>query len=422
LIKLTSIKLFSIGIGAATGFIQIYLFSRFLGEDNFSFIILLFGLSSFGALFDIVSRPAYGLLREAFSRDEPWQKNMVLMTRFCMLQSLAFGITLGLILIFYSIHIASHTLSINTLLVLIGSLLVTVFLSGLRIIASALGHYLTTEYIELFRRTMWLIAITTVMIDTSLSLAAWIMFITALMAAGALMRLLSDISGQSTSSFFHWNYNDFRTTFSLVGRPGTNSAILLFCETLTYNLGFLVSQKFGGSEALIQFGIWQKIFMLGVMLSQIYPDIAVHRISKNYFISNLRDARYGLGKSTFVGFCILGLFLILVFVFHGFIFDIWLNGQYQLDNLQLIALAIWFGASGIQHSSGLILSYTGGSFKEIRNMSASVTVGILLIAIPTFLVSGSLGAFLVTGGIVYLIGACFYLIRCYRFLSPKRVS
>ena len=235
--------------------------------------------------------------------------------------------------------------------------------------------------------------------------------------SAVLLCKLARLAGQPLAGFMKWRLDDFRDTVALVGRPGLNSLFVVGGEAVTYNVGYLLISIFGSPILLIQFGIWQRLYLAGSMLSQVGADILVHRSTASYFQNDLRTPRIIFKRSLIFALTNVIVFLVILCVLDDWIFDLWLHGRYKLSQLELLALASWLGSNVLQHVSGIFLTYTGKSFQEMRNISASVATGVLLIAAPAFAVTENLGIFLLCGASVYFAGACFYMAKAFRLLT-----
>lgn len=409
-------KYASIGFAVLTSILQVAFFARYLGEANMAFVMFVFGMANFAVFFDIATKPAYGILREKFCSGKSWGGAMVSMVRFCSLQALIFGVMFGALLVTVGL-IMEHTLSWGVLLLLTLSITFTVLFAGLRMIVAALDNYALGEYLEFFRRIFWLFAVIAVTLDPTLNLTAVLMLAAVLTVSAILLYKLARLSGQPLAGFMKWRFADFRDTVTLVGRPGLNSLLVVGSEAITYNVGYLLISISGSPILLIQFGIWQRLYLAGSMLSQVGADILVHRSTASYFQNDLRTPRIIFKKSLIFAFTTVMVFLVILFVLEDWIFNIWLHGRYKFSQLELLALASWLGSNVLQHVSGIFLTYTGKSFKEMRDISASVAIGVLLVAVPVFVVTENLAMFLLCGAAIYFAGACFYLAKAFRLLT-----
>lgn len=408
-------KYASIGLAVLTSILQVALFARYLGEANLAFVMFIFGMANFAVFFDIATKPAYGILREKFCRAESWQSTMMSMVRFCGLQALIFGVMFGVLIMTVGL-VMKHTLTWGALVLLTASIILTVLFAGLRVIAAALDNYALGEYLEFFRRIVWLFAVIAVTVDPTLNLTAVLMLATVLAASAFLLRKLARLAEQPLAGFMKWRLADFQDTVTRVGRPGLNSLFVLGSEAITYNVGYLLISIFGSPLLLIQFGIWQRLYLAGSMLSQVGADILIHRSTASYFQNDLRTPRIIFKRSLTFAFTNVLIFLAILFVFEDWIFDLWLHGRYKLSQLELLALAAWLVSNVLQHVSGVFLTYTGKSFQEMRNISAGVATGVLLVAAPVFAATENLVMFLLCGAAIYFAGACFYLVKAFRLL------
>jgi hypothetical protein len=184
-------------------------------------------------------------------------------------------------------------------------------------------------------------------------------------------------------------------------------------ETSIYNLGFIVLPLMYGSNSVIQFGLWLKVFMGMAVLIRIMTDINIHRLTKLYFQSN-RLAFFNLFDKTLISsiFIVLSSFTFFVLISNKF-FYYWTAGKFEFDFNLKIALFLILLGNGIQHLSGTILLSIGNQFNFMRKWSLLFLGLIILVYFISFYFQPSLGILLVVLQLFYFFGSFIYLGRVY---------
>lgn len=404
------VKNFSLILAIVSSLIQIAIFTRVLDQNNLAYLMFIFGISNFAVFFDIASKPAYSLVKEKFNNANDWEDDIYNFTKFFFIQSLVFCIFFFLLILLTAQNF-EHNFYFTSQFLLILSIAFIVLLSGIRVLFASMDMYLFGEVIEMFRRLLFLIAIFFLLLDPSLLLTASIMFLSTITLLIIMLSRMAKICNKKIIDFFRWKISNLKNTFNLIGINGINSVLILFSETVTYNIGYIITSFFGGPQSVIYFGIWQRLYLAGSMLGQVIPDILVHKITTCILKNESRSAKKLFYLSILSNFIIALSYFGLLTYFSYEIFNYWTDGQYSLKFFGFVALLFWLLSNAIQHTSGIFLAYHGKSFSQMKNISLTVALLITFFSSIIYFQFNDLNIFLISSGLIYFFGTLAFFIK-----------
>ena len=409
------VKNFSIALAAITSLAQIAIFTRSLSIEDLAFLMFIFGVSNFAVFFDIASKPSYSILKKRFLTGDNWNEHLFDLIKFFFFQFIFFTSVFFLV-VFSTSFLFAHSLNSAVIFLIVLSIGAIVMISALRVILASIDLYFYGEVIEMSRRLCFLLATIFILYEKTLIVTSLIMFLSTLILLIIMLRKIARICKKNFSSYFDYSFSKFKKTFQEIGMKGFNSLIVLGSDTLTYNLGYIIFGFSGNSQALIIFGIWQRLYLAISLLGQIIPDILVHKITTEFFKNSIQKARKLFFLSFTLSFLSVFLISLLFFIFKDPIFKYWTNGDFLVGDFLLLALSIWLISNVFQHSSGAFLAYHGKSFSLMRNISLSVSILIIIFASSFYIFSSNINYFLIVGGGIYFFGALIYFNNALKIL------
>lgn len=405
-------RVISIFLEMLIGFTQPSLFSKYLSQENFSYLLVIYGVAVYFVFMDGgISKIIYSEVREQFVSNKHFQEKIIAsLDLFYILSFLIFLVYFLIVLIFGLFHADSVNFSI--LLLISFGVSLNILFSYLRPIFSSIDRFEEFELIDIFRKLFIFLSLFLIIFDKSLFLTSFFTLISSLIFGLICFRLL----GYPLISLFDFKRIIVKSSSSFKEMFARSKDVFVFSlsETSIYNFGFIVLPLMYDSNSVIKFGLWLKVFMGLAVLIRFMTDVNIHRLTKLFF-QNSRFAFLKLFDKTLI----LSIFIVLLsftlfVLFSKKFFYYWTAGKFEFDFNLYVALFFILLGNGIQHLSGTLLLSIGNQFYFMRNWSLLFLGMIICIYSISFYFQFSLGILLVILQVLYFFGSFIYLGRVYK--------
>jgi O-antigen/teichoic acid export membrane protein len=414
--KYAIIKIISVGLLVAWGFLQPTLFSKYLTEDKFSFLTIAYGYGLFLEFFDFgMGKPLYATVRSKFIKGEDYITDMqggILIFTFIFLYS--FFIFTGVL--FLKSYFSGNHIGLFTLIFLSASITLTIFFNHLKNFLFAIDAYMHYEYIDIVRKLLNLGLIFLVITDNSYTSTVFFTTISLLLLLAAGLHKINKYI-PIKEAFAKFSFRQSIAFIQKLSHDAGNSFLYSLCLSLSYHIGFLIVPFYLDNFAVIQYGLWYKIVYGASMFIGALSDMTIHQTTRNYHESNTQDTLYYLAKTVGIGLAITsGIFLFLYF-FKEHIFKLWVGSEYMFDLFQFIAMLLYFVGRSLQHITATFIISVGGEFSTVKKVSIIFLLITLISSIFTLHFGGNLGELLVVINIIVFLDALVYVYLAFKKLS-----
>ncbi|EMI7258997.1 hypothetical protein V6932_002700 [Vibrio alginolyticus] len=414
--KLFLLKLCTVGLGVFFGFIQPAIFIRNLDDNDLKFIFMITGFATYLTFFDFgLSKPAYSRIRKLFIDEENLEDEIKLIM---VAVSFIFLVTSLLFTLFISIRYFGNesnlSISYASIVFFCVSLSLTIVLANIKVPLVATDNYVLCQKVELAKSIFYYLSVFFLFVDSTFQS-------TALMMLASMSSAVIYLVTITRRKFIHHSliFNNIKESFNrlrvIYFSRSFDYFIFSICESLIYNLPFIILPLLYLNGDIIEFSLWMKLYLASILISKLITETFIHRLTKKIHTRS----RDGLKDYVIIlVFCLsLSVMISLFFtLFSDEIFDIWTSSKYYLTDIYLIAFWLFSLGNSLQNVSGTLLLSLGENFKFMKKAS-SVFAGLF---IATYIVGYSFDMpfqriFLLTS-IWYLIGALVYFVKCYKVI------
>ncbi|WP_117883841.1 hypothetical protein [Aureibaculum luteum] len=395
-------------VGVLNTYLRPKFFSQYFSEQNFAFLTITYGLAVYiGFLDGGISKPLYVSLREKFinKKDGISQQIKQTFSFYLILFAIVLLIFSFVLLFFY--YQLQNNLSLILIFLLVFNLTVNFQISNFKNILLAVDEFEFFQKIEFFRRISNLLAICSLVIDTSFILGVLLSNVIIVVLLLFLKKKLNQ-KYNLANRFLSIKWLEITTFYRQYFEQSKNFFQFTVFETIIYNSGFIIIPFFYDDFNIIQYGLLITIFNGISIFSRSIVDISIHEMTKTYLADNLKKSKKIFHYSLLISL-IMNLLIFLVFIiFSEFIFDIWVGQKYIFTQLMYLALFIMLMGNAIQHVSGTILVSLKNNFKKVKLISRTILIIVLLAQFGVIIVKGNISLFYFMTSIIYFFGAIAY--------------
>lgn len=409
-------KYIALTIGIVTGFLQPTLFNKFFSQENFAFLLLIYGYATYLIFFDFgVSKPIYSDLRNKYVSNIQIKKDILRVIPFFNIIIL-FMFVFALVLTSILANSFDNTFSYLFILFFVLTIVLNFGINYLENILNAVDNQMLFQKVDLFRRGANLLTLFAIFIDSSFMLSVVSNSIILLILYGFMLFKIKNMFLRNKRI----NYFLFQYFFKTLKKYWNNSYryfIFSFNEVLLYNVGYILVPIFLSSFYVIQYALWMKLYLGMVMFSRVIGDTFIHKISKLFFKKDLENALKLFYKSILLSGLISGLFSIVIFNTIDIFFMYWVDQKYIFDSYLLYSLILWNIFNSIQHTSGIFLLAEGKSFNFMKNISFYIMLSIVCTFAVLLYMGVSLGVTMISTSLLYAFGSLIYFYKAYSILK-----
>lgn len=416
LFKYGLLKYLGLTLSVVFGILQPTIFEDNLNQDNFSFLLLLYGFATYLILFDLgINRTVYAKLRKLYiENDMEWKTEILYTIPLFNLMLLSILVLFSIILLcFWALYLNSF--NYITIMLFVITIVMNIGINYMEVLYNGINKLDHFQYIDLSRKFINISALFLAYIDNS-------MLLTFLYSSLGLFILLAYLEYGICRLYVKREFiiltglDSIIITFKKYWKDARDTFFFNINETLLYNNGYILVPFYFGSLYIIQYGLWMKLFLGITIVSGGITSIFIHKITETYFNGNYQQTKNYFFLSLILS-VIISLFCFSIFYkFSDLIIKYWVSEIYSMDKYLVYSLGLWTVANSIQNVSGVFLLSIGGQFKYMRNLSSIIVIAIIVTTIVCLSVGYNLGELLLILGCEYIVGMFFYLNRSVKIL------
>ena len=416
LFKYGLLKYLGLTLSVVFGILQPTIFEDNLNQDNFSFLLLLYGFATYLILFDLgINRTVYAKLRKLYiENDMEWKTEILYTIPLFNLMLLSILVLFSIILLcFWALYLNSF--NYITIMLFVITIVINIGINYMEVLYNGINKLDHFQYIDLSRKFINISALFLAYIDNS-------MLLTFLYSSLGLFILLAYLQYSICRLYVKrkliilTGLDSIINTFKKYWKDARDIFFFNINETLLYNNGYILVPFYFGSLYIIQYGLWMKLFLGITIVSGGVTSIFIHKITETYFNGNYKQTKNYFFLSLILS-VIISLFCFSIFYkFSDLIIKYWVSEIYSMDKYLIYSLGLWTVANSIQNVSGVFLLSIGGQFKYMRNLSSVIVIAIIVTTIVCLSVGYNLGELLLILGCEYIFGMFFYLNRSVKIL------
>lgn len=417
--KYAKLKFIGLGIGVTSTLIQPYLFNKFFAQDDFAFLLLLYGFTTYLMFFDFgISKPIYAVLRKKFISNDEVGYILKDIIPFYNMVVVVLAIIFG-ICVYLASNSFPNSFNITVLVFFILITSMTIGINYLENILNAIDEQIFFQKIDLARKSSNLLFPFLLFIDNTFTLSLLMNSIVILILYILVQYKLKNYYESSFNLFLN-SIADFILIIKQYGKSSAQYLLFAINETIVYNGGFILIPIFLSSLFIVQYALWMKIFMGILMFVKTVIDIFIHKITRFYHEKDFDNVYKYLTITFLLSIVVSIFFTVSIYYFNDLLFKYWVDEKYSFSGLYYLALFMWLVGVSIQGVSGTFLLSEGTSFGIMSKVSSAIVLVLVItqfIALYTF---KNLEEFLLLGSFVYFLGAFVYLKMLVNLLSNTK--
>lgn len=406
----------SIFIGIINAFLLPYVFNLTFKEEEFSFILVLYGYSLYLNFLDFgLSKPLYSLIRNQKVLNKDYNK---VLKGALFLYGLVFTIQILFFFIFafFLWYLKNIELSLMFIILFTLTAALTSIFGYVKSIFWAVDKFEFIEKIEILQRIFNSLTFVLLIFSGSLILSFAISNILAIILLTLAIRLLlKDHFENKKDVLISWR-SESKSLVTNLKKDSLNNFIFSINETLIYNSGFIIFPFFLLNFDIIIYGLWIRLFSGIALFMRAVSDIKIHDVTTSFFNDDYKKTKSIISKTIIISLIIVVIGFIFYLSVKTFLFHSWVDEKYIFSNLLDISLFILLLGNTIQHISGTFISSIGGYYNSLKSYSLILMIIIISSQLLMVVYLKEIEIILSITSTIYFIGALFYFLKMVKII------